>query len=326
MSGLAFTDEAARQLEKAYLTKDMVAQRSETIRYLNLSAGERILDIGCGPGFLCERMGEIVGPDGAVVGIDISSDLITLCNRRKTSPWISYQIGDATKLDQPDASFDVVVCTQVAEYVGDVDRLLAEACRVLKRNGRTIFVATDWDALVWFSENPKRMAAVMKSWEQHCAHPRLPRSLAHKLVNAGFRFDGAAVFSILNLKYDDDSYSKGLAQIIRGFVGNSKDVAPDDLIQWHQEFERLSETGRYFFSSNRYIFKASKPPSNVSSTLSLVLANTGILATAIVDGARQSALNNRGSERRSFGSDGGACVRSRDRNAPKSALAGLAQR
>jgi hypothetical protein len=47
MSGLEFADEAARQLEKAYLTRDVIAQRSETMRHLNLSPGERVLDIGC---------------------------------------------------------------------------------------------------------------------------------------------------------------------------------------------------------------------------------------------------------------------------------------
>ena len=262
MNGLQFTDEAARQLEKAYLTRDVRAQRLETIRHLNLSRGESILDIGCGPGFLCESIGEIVGRNGAVVVIDISADLIALCNRRKGSTWLSYEIGDATKLKQLDASVDVVVCTQVAEYVADVDRVFSEAFRVLKPNGRAVFVATDWDAVLWHSENPKRMAAVMKSWEAHCAHPHLPRSLTYKLINAGFRFDDAAVFPILNLHYDDDSYSKGLAQIIRDFVARKKDVSPDDLKEWHSEFAGLSEAARYFFSSNRYIFKASKPPSN----------------------------------------------------------------
>jgi hypothetical protein len=49
MSGLEFIDEAARQLEKAYLTRGVIAQRSETIRHLDLSPDERVLDIGCGP-------------------------------------------------------------------------------------------------------------------------------------------------------------------------------------------------------------------------------------------------------------------------------------
>ena len=78
----------------------------------------------------------------------------------------------------------------------------------------------------------------MKSWEAHCAHPHLPRSLTYKLINAGFRFDDAAVFPILNLHYDDDSYSKGLAQIIRDFVARKKDVSPDDLKEWHSVSSR----------------------------------------------------------------------------------------
>jgi len=235
MSGLTFTDEAACHLEKTYSTEDIVAQRLETIRHLNLSAGERVLDVGCGPGFLCEQMGEIVGRCGAVVGIDISRDLLALCDRRKHSAWLSYEVGDATKLRYPDGSFDVVVCTQVAEYI------------------------PDWDALVWFSEDANRMAAVLRSWEAHCSHPRLPRTMPHRLKNAGFRLDAAFVYSLLNLSYDEDSYSKGLSTIIKKFVGERGDVSASDLNDWLNEFDRLNEAGRYFFSSNRYIFKAARP-------------------------------------------------------------------
>jgi arsenite methyltransferase len=259
MSGLAFTDEAAQQLERTYRTKDVVAQRRETIRHLNLTAGERVLDIGCGPGFLCDAMSEIVGGDGAVLGIDISPDFIGLCNRRSHPRSLSYEVGDATKLDRPDASFDVVVCAQVAEYIADVDKVLSETFRILKPGGRTLFMATDWDAVVWSSDAPDRMAAVMKSWEAHCAHPHLPRSMPYRLRKSGFRIDDALVFSILNLSYDDDAYSKGLSRIIRSFVERQGDIQSNDLVEWHNEFARLNENGRYFFSSNRYIFKASKP-------------------------------------------------------------------
>ena len=91
---------------------------------------------------------------------------------------LSYEVGDATQLAKPDASFDAVVCTQVAEYIPDVSRALSEAFRVVKRGGRAMFVATDWDAVLWHSETPDRMALILKSWEAHCAHPHLPRSLA----------------------------------------------------------------------------------------------------------------------------------------------------
>ena len=213
-------------------------------------------------GFCAKAWEKSSVPRGTVVGIDISADLIARCNGRKTSTCLSYEVGDATKLNQPNASFDVVVCTQVAEYVADIDRVFSEAFRVLKPNGRTVFVATDWSTILWHSDNPTRMATVMKSWEAHSAHPRLPMSMANRFIKAGFHFDGAAVFPILNLKFDDDNYSKGLAQIVRNFVAGKNDISADDLKDWHDELERMSEAGRYFFSSNRYIFKASKPSSN----------------------------------------------------------------
>ena len=259
MSGLEFTEDAARRLESLYLTRDVVAQRTETIRQIALSHGERVLDVGCGPGFLCESIAAVVGSEGTVVGIDISSDLIELCRRRNPPKWLKFTVGDATQLEQSDASFDVVVCTQVAEYVPDVGRVLSEAFRVLMPGGRAVFVATDWDALIWHSELPDRMASVMKSWEAHCAHPRLPRSLAPRLVSAGFRFDELSVFSILNLRWDDGLYSKGLAGLIRDFVSSKNEVAAADLSGWYNEFGQLSDAGQYFFSSNRYIFLASKP-------------------------------------------------------------------
>ena len=259
MSRLEFTQDAARQLEELYLTRDVVAQRSETIKQLALSHGERVLDVGCGPGFLCESIADIVGRDGAVVGIDISNDLVTLCKGRSPPQWLSYEVGDATQLAQPDASFDAVACTQVAEYIPDVDRVLCEAFRVVKPGGRAVFVATDWDAVIWHSEKPDRMALVLKSWETHCAHPHLPRSLANRLVRAGFLLDGASVFPILNLQWEDGAYSKGLAGLIRDFVGGKNELTSEELKEWYTEFTRLSEAGRYFFSSNRYIFRASKP-------------------------------------------------------------------
>jgi hypothetical protein len=87
----------------------------------------------------------------------------------------------------------------------------------------------------------------------------LPRTLANRLVSAGFRFDGASVFPILNLRWDDDAYSKGLAGLIRDFVGRKNEFPPKDLEEWYDEFTWLSEAGRYFFSINRYIFRVSKP-------------------------------------------------------------------
>jgi len=259
MSGLEYGDEAARRLESAYMTSDVIAQRAATLEHVNLTEGKTVLDIGSGPGFLCETIADAVGSTGCVVGVDISPDMVKRAQDRNQRPWLSYRVGDATALEEPDSKYDAVLCTQVAEYVPDVQSVVSEAGRVLKPGGEALFVATDWDGVIWHSDNPERMADVMRSWESHCAHPRLPRALPQHLAAAGLRLEATSVFPILNLKWDDDSYSKGISEFIRDYVAARNEVDTATVAAWYAELAQLSESGRYFFSSNRFIFQAAKP-------------------------------------------------------------------
>ena len=259
MSGPEDANEGARRLERLYSTPDVVAQRAATLEKLRLAKGQAVIDVGSGPGFLCESMADLVGPSGRVLGIDISAELVGRSARRNHRRWLSYHVCDATAIDAADASFDVLTCVQVAEFIPEVDRVVSEAFRVLKPGGRALFVATDWDGVVWHSDAPARMAAVMKSWEAHRAHPRLPRTMARHLRGGGFVLKEASMFPILNLEWGDDTYSKGIAGFIRDFVARRGEVGKDDLTAWYGEFPRLSEEGRYFFSTGRVIFVASKP-------------------------------------------------------------------
>ena len=259
MSGLQFTDEIANRLEALYKTADVVAQRAETLRNLQLVKGNAVIDIGSGPGFLCESMADIVGASGRVLGVDLSPDFVQRSTRRNARGWLSYRVADAIDIGEFDASFDVATCTQVAEYVPEVDKAVSEAFRLLKPGGRALFVATDWDSVIWHSDKPVRMASIMRSWEAHCAHPRLPRTFAHRLHTAGFELQDASVFPILNLEWADATYSKGIAGFIHDFVTKRGDVDADEAGAWAEELPRLSAQGRYFFSSSRFIFLASKP-------------------------------------------------------------------
>src|SRR5258707_10883398 len=92
MSGLTFTEDAARHLARVYLTPDVVAQRAETMKQLALSPGERVLDIGCGPGFLCESIAAAVGSGGGGTRIDIFSDLIALGRSPKSPPGLFISV------------------------------------------------------------------------------------------------------------------------------------------------------------------------------------------------------------------------------------------
>jgi len=180
--GLQFNAEVARRVEELYKTPDVVAQRQLVLRTLGLSLGERVLDIGSGPGLLALDMGLAVGPTGKVCGIDISEDMLLMSRGRCAGlPWVEFHAGDVTGLPFPDNSFDVAVATQVYEYVGDMTTALAELCRVLRPGGRALILDTDWDSIVWHSSDRARMERVLLAWDEHLDDPHLPRTLALRL-------------------------------------------------------------------------------------------------------------------------------------------------
>lgn len=259
MSTLKFDEKAAEDLVKAYSTPDVKAQRQTVIDLLSLAKGERVIDIGSGPGFLCEAMAERVGPEGAVLGIDISDDLIALCEARNPPPHLSYAKEDALALSAADASFDVAVSTQVAEYIPDTAKLLAEIYRVVRPGGRALILATDWNCIGWFSEQPDRMRRMLTAWESHAAYPSLPRTLARDLQDAGFATPDVHAHPIINLSFDPSKYSYGVAKIIRSYVeANAKEHAAEAK-DWFDELQSLATAGRYYFVTSRMIFIAEKP-------------------------------------------------------------------
>jgi ubiquinone/menaquinone biosynthesis C-methylase UbiE len=143
-----FDDNVAQRLEAVYRTPEMVAQRQMTIESLSPRAGDRILDIGTGPGFLALDLANHVAPGGHVTGIDVSPDMLALAEqhrqRTRHADLITYRNGDATALPFTDATFDAVISTQVFEYVEDIDRALVQAHRVLRPAGRLLVLDTDW--------------------------------------------------------------------------------------------------------------------------------------------------------------------------------------
>lgn len=259
MATLAFEDTAALRLEALYSGHDIAAQRAEILRRLALQPGERVVDIGCGPGFLSAAMAEAVGHAGRVRGIDISADLIARARARNDRPWLSYDTGDATAMEEPDAAFDVAVAVQVAEYLDDVDAFAAELFRVLRPGGRALVVATDWDALVWHADDVARMDRVLDAFHPHCADSRLPRTLPARLRAAGLQAGPAAGFPIVNTALEEGAYSTLLIPIIADYITARGSLPAAELSAWTDDLAALDREGRYFFLTTRVIFPLFRP-------------------------------------------------------------------
>jgi arsenite methyltransferase len=249
---LEFDEQTAQRLVKVYTTPDVVEQRRATREILALRPGEQVLDVGSGPGMLAAEMAAEVAPDGRVVGVDPSESMLALARGRADAA--EFVVGDALELPVPDASFDVVVSTQVLEYVEDVAGALAEARRVLRPGGRLLVLDTDWGSIVWRTADRERLRRVLAAWEDHLADPYLPRRLPQLLRDAGLALTHASVLAILNHPYDADTYSAGMIPMVASYVAGRRDVTEAEAAAWADELTGLNED--YFFSLNRYVFVA----------------------------------------------------------------------
>ena len=93
---LDYDEDASRRLEEMYLTSDVAAQRRAVVEALDISPGERVLDVGSGPGFLVAEMAEAVGPSGVVYGVDVSEIMVAMARKRcENLPSARLEVGPA---------------------------------------------------------------------------------------------------------------------------------------------------------------------------------------------------------------------------------------
>jgi arsenite methyltransferase len=257
---LVFDESLAEQLEVLYATRDILRRRALIRGALGAQPGERILDIGCGPGFYVSELLEEVGSGGSVVGVDSSAAMLGVAaGRCKGHANVAFHEAEVPSLPADDASFDRALCVQVLEYVQDVEAALAEMHRVLRPGGRLVIWDVDWETVSWHSSDPDRMARVLRDWDAHLAHASLPRTLTAQLRGAGFddvRMEG---HTFAANEFSPDAYGGALVPVLESYVAGRNQIAKEELDAWVAEQRELGERGEFYFACVQFGFSATKP-------------------------------------------------------------------
>lgn len=103
-----------------------------------LRAGERVVDVGCGAGFDSLLAARTVGPEGSVIGVDMTPEMRQRAERNISETGLGHveiRPGLAEELPVEDGWADVVISNGVINLCGDKGKVLAEIRRVLRPGG-----------------------------------------------------------------------------------------------------------------------------------------------------------------------------------------------
>ncbi|HEY3295629.1 MAG TPA: arsenite methyltransferase [bacterium] len=111
------------------------------LEYAQVKPGETVLDLGCGAGFDCFLASREVGPEGHVIGVDMTPQMLEKArhNAAKTECTnTEFRLGEIEHLPVADNSVDVIISNCVINLSPDKPRVFGEALRVLKPGGRLL--------------------------------------------------------------------------------------------------------------------------------------------------------------------------------------------
>ncbi|WP_170608358.1 methyltransferase domain-containing protein [Ruegeria arenilitoris] len=256
---LEFDAETTRLLDSVYEGADVTRRRRGSFDALSPAPGEIIADIGCGNGLLTAELARAVGPMGRILGIDPSDAMRQSAeNRCREYDWVEITDGWAGQLPVEDASLDKAVSVQVFEYLDDIPAAVAEAYRSLKQGGRLVVGDIHFGSLVWFSQYPKRMARMVKAWDQHFVDREVPAHLPAIFRDAGLILESVTPVTICDTQLRPDGLANMMIILMKRFAEANGLVPELEAKEWAEEQRSLAKQGKFFFSVTHFVVSGRK--------------------------------------------------------------------
>lgn len=167
-------DEASRDEENFPSTIDpRISHVTLILEFFGDLNGGKVLDVGCGKG----RFARIVkerNPGAEVWGLDISPEML-----RYVPEGILTRAGSMTELPFPGGTFDAAYATESLEHAVEIEKAVAEICRVVKPGGRIVVIDKN-------AEQSGRLKT--PAWEKWFTRRELEKLLARDCREVSSRF------------------------------------------------------------------------------------------------------------------------------------------
>jgi len=186
------TDDYSGYVDPEYLDRAaqiLAGAKRRTYELMDIRDGNRVLDVGCGPGSDTLALAELVGDAGQVHGVDADSEMVDEANSRAAATGLDDRIihraGDAAALPFDDGHFDACRSERVVQHLTDPRAGLAEMIRVTRPGGRIVVLDTDYASVSVSTELPEIERRLADQWRTMMNSPFAPRLLPRWFRQSG---------------------------------------------------------------------------------------------------------------------------------------------
>jgi ubiquinone/menaquinone biosynthesis C-methylase UbiE len=229
--------------------------KRRSFELMRVSAGQRVLDVGCGPGVDTTALARIVGPSGHVTGIDIDPGMIeqasAAARQAGVDGYVEYRVVDGHSPPFADAAFDAVRSERVFQHAADPDRLLAEMIRVTRPGGWVVVGDADHTTVSIDADDMDLEWRVRQVRAFSFAHGAIGRRLPRMFESAGLQ---DVTIEAIPLKLRDGQLCRSAFNFDR-LEGPAlgAGLSPADIDRWRAVFQQphFFATGLYFLVAGR---------------------------------------------------------------------------
>ncbi|MCA9654241.1 MAG: methyltransferase domain-containing protein [Myxococcales bacterium] len=237
--------------------------------WMEAGPGQRVLDVGCGPGIDTLALAERVGPTGEVVGVDYDEEMVAEAERRAAQAGVAARVrhlhADATALPLPDDHFDACRCERVLQHVRDPEAALDELVRVTRPGGWIVVADPDQGTASIDTAEVEVERTLMRLRAEAIFHNGFSgRRLLGQLHRRGLQELAVELHPLRSTDYPMLRRLDFFERLEQAALATGA-ISGEQLQRWHHDLERAHEERR-FFATVTVVMVAGRKPSRAPAT------------------------------------------------------------
>jgi ubiquinone/menaquinone biosynthesis C-methylase UbiE len=226
--------------------------KKRTYECMQIRAGDKVLDVGCGSGIDTIALSKLVGSNGEVFGVDYDNAMIAgaekYAEKEGVSTRVKYKLADATSLPFDEGFFDSCRSERLFQHLPNTGLALREMIRVTKIGGTVVVLDTDWGTL---SLDTCEVDIERRLWRFYTEHTLnngyAGRQLYRLFKEQGLRNVSFKVFPLVVTSYAFFRQSIVADKLEEEALARNV-VTEDELHRFQKDIEHKDANGMFFTS------------------------------------------------------------------------------